>query len=114
MTTVLEAIDLAKTYVGGDGGEIHILEGVDLDETVVLLTPAEVAEFARRHAIPYPLLLDQDGKAAADWHVPGYPRSYPLDREGRVRRVFDGAISRSTLEEAVGPHLLASGSCPGP
>jgi cytochrome c biogenesis protein CcmG, thiol:disulfide interchange protein DsbE len=74
--------------------------------------PGEVAEFARRHAIPYPLLLDQDGKAASDWHVPGYPRSYLLDREGRVRRVFDGAISRSTLEEAVGPHLLASGSCP--
>ncbi len=28
--TVLEALDLAKTYVGGDGGELRILDGVDL------------------------------------------------------------------------------------
>jgi len=29
--TILEARDLYKTYVGGDGGEIHVLEGVNLD-----------------------------------------------------------------------------------
>ncbi|HEU4384388.1 MAG TPA: TlpA disulfide reductase family protein [Anaeromyxobacteraceae bacterium] len=75
-------------------------------------SPPEVAEFARRHAIPYPLLLDADGKAAADWHVPGYPRSYLVDREGRVRRAFDGPLSRRALEEAAGPHLLAPGACP--
>ena len=28
--TVLEALDLAKTYVGGDGGELRILDGVTL------------------------------------------------------------------------------------
>lgn len=28
--TVLEALDLAKTYVGGDGGELRILDGVNL------------------------------------------------------------------------------------
>lgn len=28
--TILEARDLAKSYVGGDGGSIHVLEGVDL------------------------------------------------------------------------------------
>ncbi|HEY6106633.1 MAG TPA: TlpA disulfide reductase family protein [Anaeromyxobacteraceae bacterium] len=76
-------------------------------------SPAEVGEFARRHAIPYPLLLDRDGKAAAEWHVPGYPRSYLVDREGRVRRVFDGALSRRRLEEATAPHLAAGGACPG-
>ena len=76
-------------------------------------SPAEVAEFARRHAIPYPLVLDRDGKAAADWRVPGYPRSYLVDREGRVQRVFDGALSRRRLEEATAPHLAAAGACPG-
>jgi lipoprotein-releasing system ATP-binding protein len=29
--TILEARDLFKTYVGGDGGKIHVLEGVNLD-----------------------------------------------------------------------------------
>ena len=74
---------------------------------------ADVADFARRHAIPYPLLVDADGKAAAAWHVPGYPRSYLVDREGRVRRVFDGPLERRSLEELVGPHLAAAGTCPG-
>jgi len=76
-------------------------------------SPAEVAEFARRHAIPYPLMLDRDGQAAADWRVPGYPRSYLVDREGRVQRVFDGALSRRRLSEAARPHLAAAGACPG-
>lgn len=76
-------------------------------------SPAEVAEFARRHDVPYPLLLDEDGKAAGDWRVPGYPRSYLVDREGRVRRVFDGALSRRTIAEAAEPHLAAAGACPG-
>ena len=75
--------------------------------------PAEVAEFARRHAIPYPLVVDRDGKAASDWRVPGLPRSYLVDREGRVQRVFDGALSRRKLEQAAGPHLAAAGACPG-
>ena len=74
--------------------------------------PEEVAEFARRHAIPYRLVLDREGKAAADWRVPGYPRSYLVDRQGRVQQVFDGALSRRTLEEAAGPHLAAGGTCP--
>lgn len=75
-------------------------------------TPAQVGEFARRHAIPYPLVLDVEGRAAADWRVPGYPRSYLVDREGRVRRVFDGALSRRQVDEAVAPHLAAPGACP--
>jgi lipoprotein-releasing system ATP-binding protein len=29
--TVIEARDLAKSYVGGDGGLIHVLDGIDLD-----------------------------------------------------------------------------------
>jgi lipoprotein-releasing system ATP-binding protein len=29
--TILEARELYKSYVGGDGGEIHVLEGVNLD-----------------------------------------------------------------------------------
>lgn len=77
-------------------------------------SPADVAEFARRNAIPYPVVLDQDGKVAADWQVPGYPRSYLVDRDGRVRRVFDGPLSRGGLEEAADAHLLGAGACPGP
>lgn len=75
--------------------------------------PEQVAEFARRHAIPYPLVLDQEGKAAGDWRVPGFPRSYLVDREGKVRRVFDGALSKRGLLEAAEPHLAAAGTCPG-
>ncbi|MGH7624116.1 MAG: ATP-binding cassette domain-containing protein, partial [Gemmatimonadaceae bacterium] len=29
--TVIQTRGLAKTYVGGDGGTIHVLDGIDLD-----------------------------------------------------------------------------------
>lgn len=76
-------------------------------------SPAEVAEFARRHAIPYPVLLDPDGKAAESWRVPGYPRTYLVDAGGKVRQVFDGALRKRSLEEALEPLLMPPGSCPG-
>ena len=73
----------------------------------------DVAEFARSHGIPYTLLHDPDGRAVADWKVTGYPRSYLVDGEGRLQRVFVGMLSRQALEEAVRPHLKPAGSCPG-
>jgi cytochrome c biogenesis protein CcmG, thiol:disulfide interchange protein DsbE len=70
----------------------------------------DVAEAAGKLGIPYPVLLDADGSAAAAYRVPGYPRTYLVDPEGKVQRVFTGALSRRALEEAVAPLLPTS--CP--
>jgi cytochrome c biogenesis protein CcmG/thiol:disulfide interchange protein DsbE len=70
----------------------------------------DIAAAAGKLGIPYPVLLDADGSAASAFRVPGYPRTYLVDPGGKVRRVFDGALSRRVLEEALGPLLPAT--CP--
>jgi cytochrome c biogenesis protein CcmG, thiol:disulfide interchange protein DsbE len=70
----------------------------------------DVARAALRFGIPYPVLVDPDGKAAERYGVPGFPRTYLVDTEGKVRQVFEGAVRRSTLEAAVRP--LLPPTCP--
>lgn len=60
--------------------------------------------------IPYPILLDERAEALQPWSVQGYPRTYLVDVEGNVRRVFLGALGRRQLEEAIRPLLPAT--CP--
>jgi cytochrome c biogenesis protein CcmG/thiol:disulfide interchange protein DsbE len=62
--------------------------------------------------IPYPILVDERAEALGPWGVQGYPRTVVVDAEGKVRRVFQGAISRRRLEEAIRPLLPAT--CPAP
>jgi cytochrome c biogenesis protein CcmG/thiol:disulfide interchange protein DsbE len=60
--------------------------------------------------IPYPILMDERAQALAPWKVAGYPRTYLVDAEGLVRRVFEGAVHGGELEAAIRPLLPAS--CP--
>jgi len=74
---------------------------------------AQVASEAERLDIPYPVLLDADGSVAETFRVPSYPRTYLIDAQGNVRRVFDGAVRRRTLEDALLPLLAtAPAACP--
>jgi cytochrome c biogenesis protein CcmG/thiol:disulfide interchange protein DsbE len=65
---------------------------------------------AKARSIPYPILVDERAEALSAWGVPGYPRTYLVDAQGNVRQVFQGAISRRQLEDAMRPLLPAS--CP--
>ncbi len=60
--------------------------------------------------IPYPILVDAGAEAITPWRVVGYPRTYLVDAEGKVRRVFQGALRKRELEEAIRPLLPAT--CP--
>jgi cytochrome c biogenesis protein CcmG/thiol:disulfide interchange protein DsbE len=60
--------------------------------------------------IPYPILLDARAEALESWRVQAFPRTYLVDAEGKVRRVFQGALRKEQLEEAIRPLLPAS--CP--
>jgi cytochrome c biogenesis protein CcmG/thiol:disulfide interchange protein DsbE len=60
--------------------------------------------------LPYPVLVDSRAGAAADWRVQAYPRTFLVDAAGTVRRVFEGEITRATLESALARHRPAS--CP--
>jgi cytochrome c biogenesis protein CcmG/thiol:disulfide interchange protein DsbE len=69
---------------------------------------ARVAQAAQELGIPYPVLVDADGRVANAYHVDAYPRTIVIDTEGKVRRVFEGAVTRREVEEAMRPLLPAA------
>lgn len=60
--------------------------------------------------IPYPILVDERASALDAWGVQAYPKTFVIDPEGRVQKVFGGAISSQDLADAVKPILPAT--CP--
>jgi len=68
----------------------------------------DVAEAVRKLGIPYPVLLDREGTAVRDFKPAGYPSTFLVDAEGRVRRVFGGAVQRGPFEKVVRDLLPAS------
>jgi len=67
---------------------------------------AEVERVGR--SLPYPVLLDGRGEVARAWKIQGYPTSFLVDAEGKVRRAFSGQVSIAELERAVAPLRPAS------
>lgn len=65
--------------------------------------PADLSAASR--AIPYPVLTDPRGEAAGAWGVAGFPSSFLVDARGDVVRVFEGAIGRREVQEAIRPLL---------
>ncbi len=73
----------------------------------------QVVSMAQKLGVNYPVLLDDDGKAGDAFRIPGYPRTFLIDVDGRIRTVFEGAIERDELEKALMPLLAeAPASCP--
>jgi cytochrome c biogenesis protein CcmG/thiol:disulfide interchange protein DsbE len=67
---------------------------------------ADLLAIAR--SMPYPVLTDPRGDAAAAWSVYGFPSSYLVDSQGKVVHVFEGAVRKRQVLEAMRPHLSAS------
>ncbi len=74
---------------------------------------AEIENAATMLQLPYPVLVDEAGTAADRYRVPGYPFTFVIDPRGKIRRVFDGAITAADLEAAVEPLLARSGPACG-
>lgn len=54
-------------------------------------SPAEVRAFLRRIRVDLPVLLDQHGNSPGAWKVYGFPTSFLIDREGKIRYAAYGA-----------------------
>jgi cytochrome c biogenesis protein CcmG/thiol:disulfide interchange protein DsbE len=66
--------------------------------------------WAMAPAIPYPILVDERASARDGWGVQAYPKTFVVDTEGRVAKVFSGAVSHAELEGVVTP--LLPRTCP--
>ena len=55
-------------------------------------SPERVARFRRDVAISFPVLFDRQGDTARQWKVRGYPTSYVIGPDGRIRYYFVGEL----------------------
>jgi cytochrome c biogenesis protein CcmG, thiol:disulfide interchange protein DsbE len=65
---------------------------------------------AASRGIPYPVLLDARADYLEPWGVNGFPVTFVIDPEGKVRKVFRGGIAKEDLAAVVDPLLPAT--CP--
>jgi cytochrome c biogenesis protein CcmG, thiol:disulfide interchange protein DsbE len=61
--------------------------------------------FAKRFDVTYPLVHDSGNTLTRRWGGGGFPVTFLIDRDGRVRRLFPGAVSGEDLRPAVLPLL---------
>ena len=55
-------------------------------------TKKEIAEFIKKVGLDLPILMDQDGQSVKDWRVYVYPSNFLLDRQGKIRYAYRGAL----------------------
>lgn len=65
----------------------------------------EVATFVKNYGLTFPVWLDPKDQAYAAFGYPGLPTSYVIDRDGKVRLEWIGAVSRAALEKYLTPLL---------
>ncbi len=87
-----EMPDINQAYLDG-AGSLEVV-GINYKE------PDLVARgFAYELDVAFPLVLDQEGSVADRYHVTGLPVSYFVDRDGIVRAVNIGFMSKQVLAE---------------
>lgn len=57
-----------------------------------------VSQYVTTYGIPFPVVMDQAGEAAAAYAVRGYPTTYFLDSQGRIHARHIGALRAEPLE----------------
>ncbi len=68
-----------------------------------------VEQFRDEFKIPFPMLLDADGKVADLYEIKGTPTNLFIDRDGTVQDlVIGGLLSRTYLEKEIAPLVASS------
>jgi thiol-disulfide isomerase/thioredoxin len=58
-------------------------------------SPERVARFTQEVPVTFPIVYDRDSSVARSWKVRGYPTSYVLGPDGRIRYYFVGELDWS-------------------
>jgi cytochrome c biogenesis protein CcmG/thiol:disulfide interchange protein DsbE len=86
-------LEKAQRRLAAHGGTVL---GVTFRDT----TP-DARAFMRRYGLTYPSLRDVDGKLAEDYGTRALPETFVIDRDGRVRAISRGAVSKRFLDDAL-------------
>ena len=91
---LIETPHLVDIYKAEEGEVILI--GLNLEET-----ETKVAGYRDEFDVPYPLVLNQDGKLTEIYRPIGLPTSWFIDSKGVIRYVHAGPMTKPMLEEAL-------------
>ena len=89
-----------KAYFEDHRRQKFMLIGIEAGEPA-----SEVADFASYYALTFPVWPDPGQKALDVFRNDALPSSYVIDKAGRLRLAWTGAISREALEKYVTPLL---------
>ena len=61
----------------------------------------DAADYTKRLNITFPILLDSDESINNTYLVTGYPTSFFIDREGIIKSIYIGELTRDEMENRV-------------
>jgi peroxiredoxin len=95
-----EEMPVLQAYYQDHQAQGFVLVGIDAGD------PAEaVAEFVDRYGLTFPVWLDPDLQALAEFRTNSLPSSYLVNRQGQIVRAWAGAVTREALETHLTPLL---------
>lgn len=91
----IEAADLEATYEKFKGDGLVVL-GVFISEPA-----SDIAGYVQRAKLTFPIVVDQNTKIAGAYRIVGIPTHVFIGRDGLVKQVLIGALSKDEMEAAV-------------
>ena len=76
-------------------------EGFEIVAVSLGEEPDHLRQFAAENEMEFPILADVDGITVPIYGIQSVPTSFFLDREGRLREAYGGAIDEETLRTIV-------------
>lgn len=97
----IEMPDLVRAYEAYKDQGFLIL-GIDLTYQDSI---PDVRAFVKEFKMTFPVLLDTSGEVSQGYRLLGLPLSVFVDREGIIRRIHIGAMTKDQIEQFVGEIL---------
>jgi len=91
----VEAPDLQAAYAANKAAGLEVF-GVFVAESA-----GDVKGFAERAGLTFPITVDERRVIAAAYRNMGFPTHYFIGRDGRIKEVRIGAMSRADMDRAV-------------
>jgi peroxiredoxin len=92
---VREIPEIVKFYNQYHSRKVEILALNDGDD------PKEVPAFVKENQMTFPVLIDKNGAVSTAYQVSGFPTTFIIDQQGKIRDVIVGATDLSTLSAKV-------------
>lgn len=91
-----EEMPTLQTFYEKYKADGFVLLAIDQEETLEVVEP-----FVKEFGLTFPVWLDEDYQAQRVFNTMNLPSSYVIDRDGRVRLMWIGGISKKNLEKYV-------------